>query len=223
MHKHTGLLCLVALGLTVAGCSRETNIGRSFYSEAGSDIQSADFGRSVASNAAIQSGEAGYVIDLNRRFTSEVPATVNFAFNSSQLDGEAQAILARQATWIRQFPEVRFKVFGFTDLVGSEGYNYALGHRRAQAVVSFLVSQGVSRSRLEAVVSFGKTRPLIDVSTPERRNRRAVTEVTGFVENNPLVLNGKYAAIVFREYVNSAIPKQTTSEVTEGSAAAGTE
>ncbi len=39
----------------------------------------------------------------------------------------------------------------------------------------------------------------------ERRNRRAVTEVSGFVKTHPAVLNGKYAQIVFREYVGSAV------------------
>ena len=43
----------------------------------------------------------------------------------------------------------------------------------------------------------------------ERANRRTVTEVSGFVETNPLVLNGKYAEIVFREYIASAGPKST--------------
>jgi hypothetical protein len=40
------------------------------------------------------------------------------------------------------------------------------------------------------------------------RNRRTVTEVSGFVKSHPLVLNGKYAAIIWREYVGSACPAQ---------------
>jgi peptidoglycan-associated lipoprotein len=76
------------------------------------------------------------------------------------------AILDKQANFIRQFPEVRFKVFGHTDLVGSQGYNYNLGLRRAKAVVNYLVAKG-SRSRLEAVVSYGKTRPLIQTNGPK--------------------------------------------------------
>ncbi|MCX7670154.1 MAG: OmpA family protein, partial [Anaerolineae bacterium] len=56
---------------------------------------------------------------------------------------------------------------------------------------------------LEAVVSYGKTRPLIPVPGPEIRNRRAVTEVTGFVSGRPAPLNGKYAEVIFREYVAS--------------------
>jgi peptidoglycan-associated lipoprotein len=71
--------------------------------------------------------------------------------------------------------------------------------------VAYLTSLGISKSRLEAVVSYGKTRPIIQTSQPEMRNRRTVTEVSGFVESHPLVLNGKYAAIIWREYVGSAV------------------
>ncbi len=63
---------------------------------------------------------------------------------------------------------------------------------------------GVSRSRLEAVVSFGENQPVIFTQDRERQNRRTVTEVSGFVQSHPTVLNGKYAEVIFREYVESA-------------------
>jgi peptidoglycan-associated lipoprotein len=88
-------------------------------------------------------------------------------------------------------------------LSGSDAYNKALGMRRAQAVVNFLASQGISRSRLEAVASFGKTQPVIVTREPERQNRRTVTEVTGFCRH-PTLLNGKYAEVIFREYITLA-------------------
>ena len=223
MKPTLALLLVSSVALALTACSRETNFARAFYAEAGSEIETNDFGHSTASNTAIQSGERDYVIDLTRRFSADVPNTVNFAFNSATLDGAAQQALLRQADWIRQFPEVRFRVYGHTDLVGSDGYNQALGLRRAKAVVAFLASQGISTSRLEAVASFGKTQPLVYTPGPERKNRRTVTEVSGFVQNNPLVLNGKYAAIIWREYVSSALPGHTQAEVTEGNAAAGSE
>lgn len=219
MQKTLSLLILAAGVASLAGCSRETNIARSFYAEAGSEIESRDFGNSTMNNTMIQTSERDYAIDLTRRFSSDVPNTVNFAFNSAVLDGEAQAALRRQADWIRQFPEVRFRVYGHTDLVGSASYNKSLGLRRAQAAVAFLTSQGISRSRLEAVVSYGKTQPIVYSEGPERRNRRTVTEVSGFVSNNPLVLNGKYAQIIWRNYTSSAALKQETA--VDGSAAGG--
>jgi outer membrane protein OmpA-like peptidoglycan-associated protein len=215
----TLLLASGAIGL--AGCSKETNVLRSFYTEAGSEIETRDFGNSTMQNKLTQTGERSYAIDLTRRFAADVPSTVNFAFNSAVLDGPAQEALRQQADWIRQFPEVRFRVYGHTDLVGSDGYNKRLGLRRAQAVVAFLSSQGISRSRLEAVASFGETQPVVLVQTEERRNRRTVTEVSGFVQKHPTILNGKYAEVIFREYVTSAEPPHQQENASEGGPTGG--
>lgn len=208
---------LVAATLSACGPSDPTF--SSFFSEAGAEIDQGDFGNATANNAAVQSGQQDYTINLARRFNADVDPMVNFEFDSAVLDAQAQATLRQQADWIRQFPEVRFKVFGHTDLVGSAEYNRNLGLRRAQAVVAYLTTQGISRDRLEAVVSFGQTQPLIPTPEPERRNRRTVTEVSGFVETSPLLLNGKYAEVIFREYVVSATP---VTQVQEGSIATGT-
>ncbi|WP_225027668.1 OmpA family protein [Xinfangfangia pollutisoli] len=190
----TALLALIGCGDSAANWDREQ----------GAEVDKGQFGNATMSNTMVMSGEMDYTIALAQRFNAEVPDTVNFAFDSTVLTAESQQILLKQAHFIKKFPEVRFKVFGHTDLVGSQDYNYNLGLRRARAVVNFLVAQGISRSRLEAVVSYGKTRPIIQTSAPEERNRRTVTEVSGFVKNNPLVLNGKYAQIVWRNYLDLA-------------------
>ncbi len=114
-----------------------------------------------------------------------MPDTINFAFNSAELSDEARSILQKQANFIKQFPEVRFRVFGHTDKVGSNGYNQRLGLRRAQAAVAYLSSLGISRSRLEAVVSYGETKPLIATNEAEVRNRRTVTEVFRLCREQP--------------------------------------
>lgn len=190
-----------ALALSACG---EAQLGSAFYSEAGSFIDEGQFGNPTMNNTLIQNGERNYATSLNTRFSEAVPTMVNFAFDSATLGEEARAILMEQANFIRQFPEVRFRVYGHTDAVGSEEYNRQLGLRRARAVVNFFVSQGISRSRLEALVSFGETRPLIVSGERERRNRRTVTEVSGFDQRHPSVLDGKYASIIYREYVGSA-------------------
>lgn len=200
--KVTGLL--VAIGL-LAGCQNVVDpIYTQFFRPAGDIADSGVFGDATINNTAIQTGAQSYRINLANRFASEVQTTVNFAFNSSQLDQGARETLRVQANWIRQFPEVKFKVFGHTDAVGSNGYNKRLGLRRAQTVVNYLVSQGIERGRLQAVVSFGETQPLVVTQGRERRNRRTVTEVSGFIGSNPLVLDGKYAQIIYRDYIESA-------------------
>lgn len=172
----------------------------SFYSEAGANVDEGGFGNPTMTNSLISQGKLQVAETLARRFAAEVNPTINFAFNSATLDGQARTVLSRQAAWIKQFPEVRFRVYGHTDLVGSGSYNQNLGKRRADAAVNFLVRQGISRNRLEAVASFGETRPLVVTSGRSRENRRTVTEVSGFVSGHPNVLQGKYAALVYREY-----------------------
>ncbi|MCC5971579.1 MAG: OmpA family protein [Pararhodobacter sp.] len=172
--------------------------------ELGAGLDEGGFGNPTAHNHLVLTGQMPYVVNLAERFAAEVPTTVNFAFDSVHLDAEAQSILRRQAHWIRQFPEVTFRVFGHTDLVGSAAYNHQLGLRRARAVVNALVRHGISRARLEALVSHGQTQPLIFTQARERQNRRTVTEVSGFMQRHPTVLNGQYAQIIYREYVESA-------------------
>lgn len=205
--------------LAVAACTGDGYTP--FTQEAGAIIDGGDFGNATMNNTLIQNGDRHYVVGLNDRFVREVPTTVNFAFNSAVLDAAAQTTLLRQADWIRQFPEVRFRVFGHTDLVGSAGYNKSLGLRRAQAVVAFLTSRGISRSRLEAVASYGETQPLVVTQTRERRNRRTVTEVTGFVGSAPMVLDGKYAQIIYRDYVQSAVAETGLTGVQQTGASSG--
>lgn len=196
MKKHLKFALVASTVLALSACGDE------WLLEAGSTVDEGAFGNPTMNNTLVQTGQM--VIDLNARFAEQVPTMVNFAFNSAALDEQARIVLREQATWIKQFPEVRFSVFGHTDLVGSAEFNKQLGLRRASAVVSYLESLGISRNRLEAKVSFGKTQPLVVTPEPERRNRRTVTEVSGFVQNHPGVLDGKYANIIYREYVASA-------------------
>lgn len=217
MYKTLAVFSLLAVG----ACSSNDPIYRGFNAEAGSQIDSGSFGNATMANTLAMTSRDGFVIDMSRRFSQEVSPMVNFAFDSAELDAGARDTLREQANWIRQFPEVRFRVYGHTDRVGSDAYNRSLGLRRAQAVVAYLTSQGISRSRLEAVVSFGKTQPLIVTDGRERRNRRTVTEVSGVVEKRPGELDGKYAQVIYREYVNSAAPVSTLTGVS--SSASGSE
>ncbi len=193
--------------LALVGCTNSPEVYRSYFGEAGSLVDGGNFGNAVMHNTQVMTGERSYVYNLSNRFATEVLSTVNFAFNSDQLDAGARDTLREQAAWIRQFPEVRFKVYGHTDAVGSSAYNKNLGMRRARAVVNYLTAQGISRSRLEAVVSFGEAQPLIVTQGRERRNRRTVTEVSGFVKSHPIIMDGKYAQVVYRETIASAKPQ----------------
>lgn len=213
----TGKLSLLLASsalMVLAACGTSST---SWDQELGAEVDKGNFGNATMNNTLIQTGQLDYAVALAQRFAAEVPDTINFEFNRSDLSDEAKAVLQKQANFIRQFPEVRFRIFGHTDLVGSDSYNNKLGMRRARAAVAYLVSLGIEKSRVEAVISYGKTRPLIATNEPEMRNRRTVTEVSGFVQSHPLVLNGKYAEVIWRSYTGGA----TDSAAAEASDGAG--
>ncbi len=205
----TSIKTLIAAGiasLVLAGCN--------WGPELGHEVDEGGFGNPTMNNTLVHNGERSASLALAQRFANEVPNTINFEFDKATITPEASLALQEQANFIKQFPELRFSVFGHTDLVGSAGYNQALGKRRAQATVNYLVSQGVERRQLQALVSFGKTKPLIQTTARELRNRRTVTEVAGFLPGNPFDLDGKYAQVIYREYIASATHKTTLGELT---------
>jgi peptidoglycan-associated lipoprotein len=103
---------------------------------------------------------------------------VFFAFDRSDITPEARQTLARQADWLRRYPNVTVTVEGHCDERGTREYNLALGERRAQAVKNVLVASGIPASRI-STISYGKERPAVVGSSDEAyaQNRRAVTTV----------------------------------------------
>ena len=206
--KKIHILGSAAAILAFTACTPDNNFDRQnvFEDPAGSQLGSGGFGSATMNNMLAHNGSLSLkmVKELTRKFQAETPATINFEFNSSALDAAAQASLRQQAEWIKAHPNITFRVFGHTDKVGSNAYNKRLGLRRARAAVNYMISQGVSRKKLEAVVSFGETRPLVLTEAANRDNRRTVTEVKGFFRKSEEgELDGKYAVRIYNAYTGA--------------------
>ena len=102
---------------------------------------------------------------------------VFFGYNSSDLDADAKELLQDQVAWIKQH-DVNVTIEGHCDERGTREYNLALGEKRAQAVKNYLISMGVSDSKV-STISFGKERPAVVGSNDGAwsQNRRSVTTV----------------------------------------------
>jgi len=101
-------------------------------------------------------------------------SSVSYAFDSAALDVAGTAILDAYVAWLNDHGAIKVKVVGNCDQRGSREYNLALGQQRADGVKSYLVSHGVSASRIEAL-SNGEE-DLVCSGTGEAcwaRNRRA--------------------------------------------------
>lgn len=110
--------------------------------------------------------------------TVNVGDRVYFGYDRYDLTPEALQQLQLQAQWLNQYQNVSITIEGHADERGTREYNLALGDRRANAVRDYLVSLGVSSSRVKTI-SYGKERPEVPGSDAQSwaQNRRAVTHV----------------------------------------------
>ncbi len=104
---------------------------------------------------------------------------IYFPFDSVQLTPDSGRALSSNVEIMRAFPQLTVEVQGHCDDRGTTEYNLALGQRRAEAVVKYMTTAGVPRSRL-STVSFGEEHPLQRGATETAwtQNRRAEFRIT---------------------------------------------
>ncbi|UWR05508.1 OmpA family protein (plasmid) [Ruegeria conchae] len=101
--------------------------------------------------------------------------TGNIYFNSgsARLSDASIPLLTNLHNIVDRCPELTIEIGGHTDSDGSDSANRVLSERRAQAVNTYLVNQGIAPERL-VTVGYGESRPVTSNDTAEgkRRNRR---------------------------------------------------
>jgi peptidoglycan-associated lipoprotein len=84
---------------------------------------------------------------------------IHFGYNDSTIQDQDGPVLKSNAEWLQKYTRTKLQVEGHCDERGSEEYNIALGARRAEAAKDYLVTLGVSGSRI-STISYGKELPL---------------------------------------------------------------
>lgn len=99
---------------------------------------------------------------------------VQFAYNSSKLAPSSFEELNKVVHFLSiKNPKANMEIAGHTDDQGSDSYNLQLSQKRAEAVMAYLITQGIDYKRLTAV-GYGKSEPLINSTEAFARsvNRR---------------------------------------------------
>ncbi|MCY7316663.1 MAG: OmpA family protein [Rubrivivax sp.] len=98
---------------------------------------------------------------------------VFFSTGRADLQPGAQRNVQQLANVLRQYPERRVLIEGFTDSQGSDELNMELSQRRAEAFRRALVSSGVETGRIE-LRAHGKSHPVAsnDTAAGRQQNRR---------------------------------------------------
>tara|TARA_B100001175_G_C19388824_1_gene580319 strand:+ start:133 stop:609 length:477 start_codon:yes stop_codon:yes gene_type:complete len=131
---------------------------------------------STKKSAGKMAGDVYTGTDTVEFLATGVKDRVFFATNKSTLTTASRDTLRKQAAYMRKKKDLNFTIEGHADERGTREYNLALGERRANAVKDYLMTYGISGSRL-SVISYGKERPVNSGSTPLAwsQNRRSVT------------------------------------------------
>ena len=178
MRLNFGLkfLSIFAALLLVAACeTAPKDSGDSSGGGASSQTSSSgSSGVSSSSTGAANQVQPGSQEDL----VLNVGDRVFFGYDKFNLVDEARATVQRQSAWLKANPTITITVEGHADERGTREYNLALGERRATAVKNYLVTLGISSSRV-ATISYGKERPVALGHTDAAwsQNRRGVLTV----------------------------------------------
>jgi outer membrane protein OmpA-like peptidoglycan-associated protein len=159
----------------------------------GDKLENALIGAGVG---AIAGGGVGYYMDVQEaklrqrlegtgvsvtrigdNITLNMPSSITFATNSADLNAQFFSALEGVALVLKEYNKTVVEIAGHTDSTGSDAYNLALSQRRAQAVASYLVSQGITQQRL-ITVGAGEAHPVASNDTEQGRAANRRVELT---------------------------------------------
>ena len=111
------------------------------------------------------------VNEINEAF-SEID-NAQFGFDEYKISESSYPILDRIVNIMKHNSDIKIEIAAHTDNIGSFQYNMKLSRKRAQSIMDYMVSKGISKDRLRAV-GYGQSRPIASNQTEEGRqkNRR---------------------------------------------------
>ncbi len=125
----------------------------------------------LASNNGCPAISEKEVEELNVLFKA-----VYFKFNSTELTNDAINSLNASTNIISKYPADEFSLSGHTDSIGSEKTNLEISEERVNVVKDYLISKGVSSSKLTAK-GYGESKPIATNNTAKGRDENRRVEI----------------------------------------------
>ena len=113
--------------------------------------------------------EEGVVI----RKDGNMPVEILFDFDSSKVKEGVKESLNTLGKALAENKDIKLKIDGHTDYIGTEQYNLNLSLKRANSIKNYLIGRGVSANNI-SIEGYGKQNPVANNSTEAGRakNRR---------------------------------------------------
>lgn len=172
--KSTMLVFVLGLALVATSCQSSGKKGPATTTQATTQVTMGDDGTKDPRGTKDNDGPP---------VVREEPAlkTIYFDYDKSSLRDDQMQRLRDNLAWIKENGQYEVILEGHCDERGSNGYNLALGERRADSVHDFLMSNGVSANRLTPI-SKGEEDLVVENATTQaehQQNRRVKFLILG--------------------------------------------
>ena len=92
---------------------------------------------------------------------------IHFDFDKSTLKPEAQTILKRNIQLLKDNPNAKVRIAGYTSASGTEAYNQKLSERRANSVRDYLIKEGIITPDRLTTIGYGEANPAMYEAAPK--------------------------------------------------------
>ncbi len=116
---------------------------------------------------------ASKISEIIRKLQEEI-GDIYFDYDKYDIRQGDIPILKKVASALQKYPKLRLIIEGHCDERGTNEYNFALGQKRANSAKNYLISLGISSSRID-IISYGEEKPVCSEQneTCWQKNRRA--------------------------------------------------
>jgi len=131
----------------------------------------------IPKKITVDRGEGERSIRLERieQGRTIVMDSIYFEIDRAYLKKESLDVLDRVVAILKKNPSMKIEVRGHTDSTGEKAHNQRLSERRADAVVEYMIKNGISPERL-AAVGFGAEKQIASNASEEGRKKNRRTE-----------------------------------------------
>ncbi len=114
------------------------------------------------------------VTEAVQKALNDYAKTILFDTGKSSIKAQSERVLSDIVGILKEYPNAKFTIDGYTDSVGSDASNLKLSDERAASVKNYLTSNGIEASRLSSK-GYGEANPIdTNATAAGRANNRRV-------------------------------------------------
>lgn len=137
--------------------------------------------RQGSSSEPLQTRQSGVTKTMQEKQGADLPivivaSDILFEFDKWVIKENFSPELNQWVNYLQNNPQVTAEIHGHTDSTGPTAYNQKLSEKRAQAVLNYLVGNGIAPERL-TTRGFGESDPVAPNATSEGRQKNRRVEL----------------------------------------------